>query len=449
MNRIKQLTLLIADLGLLFGSLYLTLLIRYKQIPETNIWQGHLEPFSIVFLLWILILYINNLYTLHSAVNNTKFLQKTFKSTTLAGIISVLFFYLFPQIIAPKTNLLIFILIFSIIFIIWRRLFNWLIKSYIPKTNIAIIGVDDEVKQLVKDIKENPHMGYKIAFVIGDEEECDGVLSYSGIDKIKNLIQEHKITKIILAENPHHSDRLRAILFDCIKEKISYENLPNFYEKITGKIPVRSLTQTWFLENLNEGSKQFFSLAKKISDIFFATFIFVVTIPFWPIIALIIKLESKGPIFYKQIRIGQYEKKFNIIKFRTMKDNAEKDGAQWAQKNDTRITTFGNFMRIARIDEIPQVINILKGEMSFIGPRPERPEFTEKLKEKIPFYNERHLVKPGLSGWAQINYDYGASEEDSLRKLQYDLFYIKNRSIYLDISIVLKTIATVLSRAGR
>jgi exopolysaccharide biosynthesis polyprenyl glycosylphosphotransferase len=204
------------------------------------------------------------------------------------------------------------------------------------------------------------------------------------------------------------------------------------------------------LENLTENNKKLYEITRRIYDICFSILLLAVTLPFTPLIALIIKISSKGPVFFTQIRTGKDGKTFRAIKFRTMVTNAETNGPQWATKNDSRVTGAGRFLRKTRIDEIPQLINVLTNEMSLIGPRPERPKFVEELEKEIPFYKERLLVKPGLTGWAQVaGPAYGGSKEESLEKLQYDLYYIKNRSMALDISIVLKTVKTILTRRGQ
>ena len=203
----------------------------------------------------------------------------------------------------------------------------------------------------------------------------------------------------------------------------------------------------WFLENFNENNKIWFDRSKIIYDFILALMIFIITLPFWLIIAIIIKIESRGPVFFVMKRAGKNDKIFKHIKFRTMKEEGNDHSP--TRSNDSRITKFGNILRKTRIDELPQVINILKGEMSFVGPRPERPELAFELEKQIPFYNQRTLVKPGLTGSDQVSGEYHSpSKEDSLKKLQYDLFYIKNRSIFLDLTIILKTIATVVSRGG-
>ncbi len=209
------------------------------------------------------------------------------------------------------------------------------------------------------------------------------------------------------------------------------------------------ITERWFLENPPVRQKFFFDAVKRAVDVAGAMILAAPTAIFTPIIAFAIKLETPGPIFYKQRRVGKNGELFIIYKFRSMAANAETNGAQWASEDDPRITRVGGVLRRTRLDELPQILSILKGDLSFVGPRPERPEFVEELRKIIPFYDIRHSVKPGLTGWAQINFPYGASAKDSYRKLQYDLFYIKNRSIALDITTLLKTIKTVLSRAGR
>ena len=230
--------------------------------------------------------------------------------------------------------------------------------------------------------------------------------------------------------------------------QVSVLSYPDFYQILTGKIPVEAIGANWFLDNLKEGGKNYFQAFKRMIDLLAAVFIFSVSFIFWPLIALAIKLESRGPIFFCQERLGRQGRRFTIIKFRTMRQ--ENNNQELTTLGDKRITRLGNFLRKTRLDELPQTINIIKGEMSFIGPRPERPELVAELEEAIPFYNMRLIVKPGLTGWDQVSGEYHSpSKEDTLKKLQNDLFYIKNRSLFLDFVIFLKTIATVFGRGGR
>ncbi len=449
----KKLLLLLGDVFILYASLYITLLIRYQEIPTAQVWANHVWPFTIVFVVWIIIFYIADLYNLHLAVNNPKFFQKTNKSVIAAVIFALAFFYADPETkIAPKTNLLLYIAIFYILFFLWRRLYNRSLKSYLPKKNIAIIGYDNQVEKLIEELKEKPHLGYVISFILDDknenrENEINGIKIINGIENLKNAVLENKIDTIVLSSDPNKSDELRTSLFNCIYLKINYIGLPDFYENITGKIPIDTIGEMWFLENLSEADKIWFDSFKRIYDVILALLLFLITLPFWLIIAAIIKIESRGPVFFIMKRAGKDDRNFKLIKFRTMRE--EGNDRSLTTENDARVTKFGKFLRKTRIDEIPQVINILKGDMSFIGPRPERPEYVIELENAIPFYKERMLIKPGLTGWDQISGEYHSpTVEDSLKKLQYDLYYIKNRSVYLDISIILKTIATVLSRGG-
>jgi exopolysaccharide biosynthesis polyprenyl glycosylphosphotransferase len=228
-------------------------------------------------------------------------------------------------------------------------------------------------------------------------------------------------------------------------------SLTEFYEKFWFMIPVHDISDDWFLQS------QGFSMlgspismrVKRLIDLILSSVLLAISAPLVLFFGLLIKLTSKGPMFFAQTRVGLKSELFTIYKLRTMVIDAEASGAQWAAKNDSRITHLGRFLRQARIDELPQCWNVLKGNMSFVGPRPERPEFTKELSEKIPYYDLRHLVKPGISGWAQVIFPYGASAEDSLRKLQYELYYIKNQSLLLDLNIMLRTLITIFQRSGR
>lgn len=456
-NRLKKIILVIGDILVLYCTLYLTLLVRYAQIPGLKLWMDHFFPFSIIIVVWIIIFYISELYNLSYAISNWHFFRLSLRSFIAGGVISSLFFYLVPGIkIAPKTNLLLFTIILTFLFFLWRHFFNWSLKSYLPKDILGIIGYNTQVENLITELTQKPHLGFNISFIIiHTREEKDSLKKlknnipiYYDVNELKNLIIKYKTSTLILASDPVKSKHLSSILFDCLPLKLNYINLSRFYENITGKIPIDIINKVWFIENLSEGNKNIYDLTKQIFEMMLSSITLLVIFPFWIIIGLIIKLESKGSIFFKQLRIGQNDSQFVMIKFRTM----HKKGNDYSptEKDDSRITSFGSFLRKTRIDELPQIINVLKGEMSFVGPRPERPELVTELEKKIPFYNERMLVKPGITGWDQISSEYHSpSFEDSIKKLQYDLFYIKNRSVYLDISIILKTISTVLTRSGR
>ncbi|KKR21160.1 MAG: sugar transferase [Parcubacteria group bacterium GW2011_GWE2_39_37] len=451
-NNIKKILLLLGDILLLYFSLYLALFIRYQELPSVDLWQSHFWPFTLIFIGWLLIFYITNLYDLRLAVNNSYFWQNSSRSWLISSLLSVTFFYLMPNVgIAPKTNLLIFVFIFAFLFFLWRQFYNWSLKSYLPKNNLLIIGLNEEAKELIQELKNKSHLGYNISFIISQNSKDGEFAGVKIINEYKNLeevVKENKISAIIISADPNESAELREALFACLPFKISYFSLPIFYENITGKVPIKAINQMWFLDNLSEGNKATFDILKRFFDLILALFLLLITVIILPFISLIIKLDSRGPVFFTQTRLGKNGEPFTMIKFRTMRE-ANNDRALTAE-NDSRVTRIGSFLRKTRIDELPQLINILKGEMSFIGPRPERPELVNELIKTIPFYQERMLVKPGVTGWDQVSGEYHSpTQQDTMKKLQHDLFYIKNRSYYLDFSIILKTVYTVFSKGGR
>lgn len=413
------------DTALLYLGLFLALAIRYASLPSADLWNQHFLPFSIINLLWILLFYIAGFYDAREKLFTT--LTNITKATITGGIMAVLFFYLFPHFgIAPKTILAIDIFISSASVWMWRKLFFYTLKK---KTKIRIFFWNnnnaEELLNFAKYLAGNPHLGYEIAPEISEADI------------------------ILVPEKERQNPQTAKLLYDMILAGKTVIDFENFYESVTGKIPVSLISESWFLGNLKEINKQALEKFKRGFDVIFALFLFIPFLILCPLVMLGIKLNSKGPVFFKQKRVGKNGKIFEIIKFRSMINSAEKDGAQWAKEKDRRITLVGNFLRKSRIDELPQIWNIFKGELSFIGPRPERPEFIEELCKKIPHYSMRNLIKPGLSGWAQINFPYGASVEDSAEKLQYDLYYIKNRSLLLDIIILLKTMAVIARHSGR
>ncbi len=451
----KKFTLFLNDLAMLYGALALTILLRYTFNFE-SIFRLHFLPFTIIFCIWLIVFFILNLYEIANFKNNAHFYSDFFKSVAIAFLISVVFFYTMPLYgITPKTNLVIFALLFTILGFLSRFLLNNIFqKSF--KRDLVIVGLNKQSLELARFIKENPQNGYRLTHVVDLNALTENIESsfeefglVKGIDGLENLIKQEKVNTIIISPEVYKQAIIINLLYKSLDKQVNFLSLSAFYEKITGMVPLESIDQFWFLENLSEGSKRAYDLGKRIFDILLGLIIgagFLVTSP---LIYLAVKIDSKGPFFYRQKRVGQYGGDYEMLKLRTMTINAEANGAVWAQEDDPRVTRVGKFLRKTRIDELPQVWNILRGEMSFVGPRAERPEFHDKLKNEIPFYEERYLIKPGLTGWAQINYHYGASIDDSAQKLKYDLYYIKNRSIPLDLGIVLKTIRIALQQAGR
>jgi sugar transferase (PEP-CTERM system associated) len=271
------------------------------------------------------------------------------------------------------------------------------------------------------------------------------------VDQISGLVRQQRASQVVVAVTERRGVLPVKDLLICKLSGVDVLDSPSFYEKLSGKLLIENIQPSWFIYSNGFRITVFKRFYKRLLDICFSLFGILLALPLLPLIALLVKLDSPGPALFRQIRVGERGREFEILKFRTMRRDAESGtGAVWSQQNDPRITRIGGFLRKTRLDEIPQLFNVLKGDMSFIGPRPERPEFIQQLSERIPYYNKRHFVRPGLTGWAQICYPYGASEKDALEKLRYDLYYIKNYSILLDLFIVLETIKVVLyGRGGR
>ena len=438
-KRLQTIILLLGDLILFHIALVLTLVIRYDfKLPSAEVLDMHKWPFFYVHLIWLLIFYISGLYDIRKFPSPKMIMAKVLETMAIGGMLAALLFYAIPFFgIAPKTNLLIDVILAALFVALWRRYF-WMFASRISKIKVLFFGNSKEVEELAAYLRQNEQLGYEPAVVMT-------TVDHNLID----LIKQNKIQLIVASRNIMSDENAVRRFYEALPLGVSTADFPTFYETVTEKIPVSAINESWFLINLVEINKRLFESSKRILDIVFSIIFGVPTIVILPVIAGLVKLTSRGPVFYRQKRIGKNEKVFEIVKFRSMVQDAEKNGAQWADKKDQRITKIGKILRKTRIDELPQLWNVLKGDMSFIGPRPERPEFIEELQKQIPHYAMRHLVKPGLTGWAQIKFPYGASVEDAMEKLQYDLYYIKNRSFVLDLAILARTVATVISREGR
>lgn len=438
--KIKKTLLITGDVLVFYFALVFTLLLRYGA-SLGDMLSGHLFYFTLILPLLLLIFYVNGLYDFKKIGNFPIFYFAVIKSAIFNFFILSVYFYFIPPWVAsitPKTNLIIFSLVFAALFSCWRYGFALMLQSPKLKKRAITIVSSDQQAVLTKEIAAHPEFGYALERAFDRHETGE----------IKKILTGRPIQTVILSGDAYGDGDLIKTLYGYRNREREFVSVKEFYEKVMQKIPLFAVDEIWFLENIGE-EKLLYDFLKRAIDIFlalvFGIMLAVLTLP----IALAIKLDSRGPVFYRQKRVGKGGKEFVFIKFRSMIENAEPNGAAWTEENDTRVTRIGRIMRKIRIDELPQVVNILKDEMSFIGPRPERPEFQKALKEKIPFYEERNLVKPGLTGWAQTMYRYTSSIDDSLEKIQYDLYYVKNRSLSLDMAIIIKTINIILAGTGR
>jgi sugar transferase (PEP-CTERM system associated) len=325
------------------------------------------------------------------------------------------------------------------------------------KRRVLVLGAGERAAQIPRQLRRRvDQQGFTVVgyvHVRGEHDVVDEAEVIRPDVTLLALAKELEVDEIVVAVGERRRKGFPVHdLLDCKLSGIDVIDLQEFFERETGKIKLDLLNPSWliFSDGFNHGEIQ--SAVKYLFDILVSLALLVVAWPFMVLTAAAIFVESgfRGPILYRQIRVGQHWRLFHVYKFRSMRTDAEKDGAKWAVKNDDRITRVGRFIRKVRLDELPQIFNVLKGDMSFVGPRPERPEFVTQLSEQIPYYAERHRVKPGVTGWAQVCYPYGASEKDSLEKLQYDLYYIKNYSLFLDLVIILQTAHEVMwGKGGR
>lgn len=338
-----------------------------------------------------------------------------------------------------------------LVLVLDRLLLNSFLGSSAFRRRVMVLGAGDRAKRL-RDLADKPEAGFAIVSYIAMSEPDPAVEEAIPRDAVHDLgrfVENLGVSEVVLALQERRNSLPLDDLLRIKTKGVHVNDFSSFLERETGRVDLDTVNPSWLIFSDGFSSGRLFSSAvKRVFDIVASTILLMLTFPIIALFALIVKLDSKGPAFFKQQRVGLYGETFNVIKLRSMRTDAEKDGAKWAEKNDARVTRVGKFIRKVRIDELPQTWSVLKGEMSFVGPRPEVPQFVDDLQQQIPFYGERHMVKPGITGWAQINYPYGASTEDSRKKLEYDLYYAKNYTPFLDFVILLQTVRVILWPEG-
>ncbi|MAT66222.1 MAG: UDP-phosphate galactose phosphotransferase [Gammaproteobacteria bacterium] len=380
-------------------------------------------------------------------------LLRAMASFALSLVPLAVIFYLAPELFLGRGALAIAYSISLLGLVLTRSLFLRLGDQSMLKRRVLVLGTGRKAALITRyrrssDMRELHLVGFAR---MGDAEEQIDPDRILEIDSpLAEYVTDHDIDEIVVAVD----DRRRGLpvdeILDCKMSGVDVVDLLSFFERELGKIKLDVLDPSWMFlsDGFRGGAVR--AYLKRLFDLALALLLLPLLLPFMLVVAIAVFVEGgfRGPVLYRQIRVGENGRPFQIVKFRSMRTDAEKDGAQWASRNDTRVTRVGGIIRKVRLDELPQIFNVLKGNMSFVGPRPERPEFVEQLSEKIPYYNERHRVKPGLTGWAQVCYQYGASEEDAFEKLQYDLYYVKNYSLLLDLMIMVQTVEVVLMGKG-
>ncbi|MFN7903940.1 MAG: sugar transferase [Pseudobdellovibrionaceae bacterium] len=456
----EKLILLLIDLTLLCLSFFVAYYLRFSQ------WNFQVFTSSFVVIFAGLVLtsyYIFGNYDL----DEETFLQQTLKQLFAVVIALILFLFLMAVAYQEQSGILgrgvIFrtLIAFYLLTLIPRYMIWKVLSSLQQNQNWLFITDLESLNQLLKEFANSRHAKRGV-FLLPFQETLDldpkafklGPEQMKHWDTLPDEIQKNWSSVIVALKNEQElalEKKYGQLLIHARFNRVHTVDVVQFFESAFKKIPISILNQHWFV--MNTGFVLVTNIARlRVKRLFDLVLAIMLGLVVWPVVlisALIIVLESNGPVFYRQIRHGLRNKPYFVYKLRSMRQDAEKNGAVWAQQNDHRVTNFGNFMRKTRIDELPQIWNVICGDMSFIGPRPERPEFDEKLEQEIPFYALRYLVRPGITGWAQVMYPYGASEEDAKQKLQYDLYYIKNHSFWLDFIIVLRTFRVVFFGGGR
>ncbi|MEK7121054.1 MAG: exopolysaccharide biosynthesis polyprenyl glycosylphosphotransferase [Patescibacteria group bacterium] len=437
--------LLFGDIAIFLISLWVMLFVRYLEVPSLALFETHLVPFSILFVVWVLVFFIAGLYGRHTSVFKKRLPNIITNAEIVNIVIAALFFFLIPYFgITPKTNLFIYLLI-SLALILWWRISGQDFVTTRHTERAILIGSGEEMQELKEEVNGNQKYGIKFESSI----DTNSLESFDFKDDVLNKVYSEDISVIVIDLKSEKVEPILPYLYNLLFAKVKFIDLNKIYEDIFDRIPLSLLRHNWFLENVSLTPKVFYDSLKRLMDIVISLALSLIALLLFPFVYLSIKMDDGGGILIYQDRIGKYNKPIKIIKFRTMK--IANDEGKWNNvKNE--VTKVGKFLRKTRIDELPQLWNVLLGDLSLIGPRPELPEPAERYKNEIAYYNVRHLIKPGLSGWAQIHHDkhphHSLDVEETKNKLSYDLFYVKNRSLSLDINIALKTIKTLLSRSG-
>jgi sugar transferase (PEP-CTERM system associated) len=397
--------------------------------------------------------YYNDLYDLTVVHSSRELLIRLLQAAGAASILVALLYLVMPSLALSNGIFVSSLVIFLIAIIAWRLLFNRLAYASRLEERVLIVGTGATARMVARQIQSQHDFGYRVVGYIDDSPDRGNAVlnptTLGGAEDIPRIVEHYDVDRIVVGLSDR---RGRLPISELLQAKLSgvrVEDATTTYERLTGKILIDDLKPSWLIFSDGFVISRWTRFWKRAIDLVLASVGFVLTAPFTLLTALAVYLESDGPVLYCQERVGEGGQIFTVYKFRSMRQDAEPEGTPiWARENDDRVTRVGRFIRVTRLDELPQFWNVLRGDMSFVGPRPERPYFVEQLATEIPFYQQRHAVKPGLTGWAQIKYEYGSSVEDAMEKLRYDLYYIKHLSVALDLSIVFDTVKVVMFGKG-
>ncbi len=449
--------LLLAEAAVVFGAIVGAVYLRvgvdgaYFELVER---QGFLKS-ALATTFCLAAFYLFDLYDFIVMHDRRELVLRLVQALGLAWIALALAFYGFPHLMLGRGISLIALPLALALMVGWRVSIHWLLGHPDFGERILIVGSGQLAVEVAREMLDRPDAGYRIAGFVGSDPELLGkslinprVIGLTS--ELEDVVRRENIDRIVVAMGERRGQLpTNELLQLSLTGKVNIEEGASFYERVTGRVSLNMIRPSWLIFSSRGRQARISGIARQIVHRFVALIGGLMSLPIGLFTAIFIKLDSTGPVLYKQQRVGKNGSTFTVLKFRSMRTDAEKAGPVWASEQDDRTTRVGKIIRKLRIDEIPQFWNIIRGEMDFVGPRPERPHFVSQLAEEIPYYEQRHLIAPGLTGWAQIKYPYGASIEDARQKLQYDLYYIKNQSLMLDAIILFETIKIILFGRGR
>jgi sugar transferase (PEP-CTERM system associated) len=445
----RSLTLFTGELVLIFGSVALAAAVQATPNLASNLWKIFL-----VTLVCQLCLYYNDFYDLTLVHSNRELIVRLLQAAGAASIVLAALYFMLPELMVGHGTFVSALFVFLVAILGWRLVFNRISGSMKLQERVLFVGTGNTARMVARQILDQHEFAYRVIGFIDDDASRIGerivnpaiVGTPADMDR---LIAEHHIDRIVVGLSDRRGKLPIEELLRAKMAGVRVEDATTTYERVTGKILIDDLRPSGLIFSDGFRVSRVTRLMKRTIDLLLSTVLAVLTLPLMAATALLVLIEDGRPVLYRQERVGENGRSFTLAKFRSMRKDAEKGGTPiWARDGDERITRIGRFIRKTRLDELPQLWNVVRGDMSFVGPRPERPFFVDQLSREIPFYQQRHVVKPGLTGWAQVKYRYGSSLDDAMEKLRYDLYYIKNLSVIFDLTIVFDTVKVVLFRKG-
>ena len=452
----RTILLIIAEAVLVYGAMITAVYVRvgFADAPDELVTRNGYMKAAVACLFCLATFYLFDLYDFLVMHDRRELVLRLVQALGLAWIALAFSFYTIPTLMFGRGISLIALPLALGLMVLWRVSIHWFLGHPDFGERILIVGSGNLAVEVAREVLDRPDAGYRIVGFVGTDADLLGkslinprVIGLT--EQLDEIVKRENIDRIVVAMGERRGQLpTNKLLQLSLAGQVNIEEGASFYERVTGRVSLNMLRPSWLIFTGRRRRAKIAELSRSLVHWLVALLGAILSLPLVLLTAVLIKLESRGPVFYKQERVGKNGRAFVLMKFRSMRVDAEQDGPVWASKGDARTTRVGRVIRKIRIDEIPQFWNILKGEMSFVGPRPERPHFVSQLAEEIPFYEQRHLIAPGLTGWAQIKYPYGASIEDARQKLQYDLFYIKNQGLILDAIIMFETIKIILFGRG-